>query len=119
MQIEKDPPDFCNICHEKNMYRKQYSSLFKKQIYLSHCINNHTHQYPIKYIEVCPICQNIPILINQQTKTCKYNHSWLKCKRCNYVTISNKKQRILYCKKCIYPQKKYCNCFTWISKLFK
>lgn len=117
MYIEKLPTEFCSICDEKNIVNKQYSSLFQKKIFFSNCINNHIRQYPIKYIEVCPICQNTPIL-DQQTKTCKNNHSWFKCKKCNYITISNKKLNKIYCKKCMYSGIS-CNCFTWMTKILK
>ena len=101
MQIEKHPPLFCKICNEAVSYKKIYNSLFNGYVNITMCKNNHFLQYPIKYKEVCPICNLVPIDKDQIIKKCINNHSWMICKKCKYISVS---KNTVCCEKCTVPK---------------
>jgi hypothetical protein len=107
MQIEKFPPILCELCKSKNNLQKFYSVLSGENFYQTQCENNHIKEYLVEIIEVCPICKNPPLSACnciQQTKTCKNNHSWMKCRKCKHLSIQNKYKHIVKCEKC-FPTK--------------
>lgn len=70
-------------------YHRNVKYAIVKILYIKYSIlsgeNNHTKEFLIENIEVCPICKNTPISICnyiQQTKTCKNKHSWMRCIKC-------------------------------------
>lgn len=102
MQIEKKHPNLCVQCNTKTSTTKQYSVLSGEYFYIATCENNHSKEYLVEFIEVCPICRSPPLLACnciQQTKTCANRHSWMKCRKCKNITISRKGRHIVKCDK--------------------
>lgn len=103
MQIETLPTDVCNVCLKKTVMDKHYSTLSDSYYYSTCCENNHKHEYLMELIEVCPICQTPAVFqcnCTQKTKRCKNNHSWMKCTKCKYVSVSKNYNHMKDCAKC-------------------